>query len=274
MKTAIIDGDIPVYTECASAASRGQNPFGDYFPDVAELTDRVISVCEEWREMAGCQNIIIAYTHESRRNFRKDVLPGQYKAGRASEKPGGYYEVLENIISHYPSITIEGVEGDDVCGIIHTSPKTGDTVVISTDKDFRTLPGLLFNPMKMVEPIMITPNSAIRYWMYQTLMGDRTDGYLGAPKIGPVKAERILDERDGGVIPSEDEMSASFYEARLWQAVANTYVSCYPDMTVGEAHSEAIRQARCARILHRCDYDRIDGLIRLWHPDSAEWVRP
>ena len=275
---AIIDGDIPIYTECASAASRGSTSFGDYYENVEELVERVIEVCDDWADQAGCDSVILAYTHPDRVNFRKDVLPGQYKAGRPSEKPPGYYAVLEEVAAHYKSHTIRGVEGDDVCGILHTSEDLGPTVNISTDKDFRTLPGLLFNPMKMVEPELISVNDAIRYWMYQTLMGDSTDGYKGAPRIGQVKAARILDDRDGGSAPEQREYyrqwSPSFYLAGLWQAVYNTYVEAYPLASCGWAHQEALRQARCARILQRCDYDSATGQIRLWHPDVPEWIMP
>ena len=40
-----------------------------------------------------------------------------------------------------------GLEADDVCGLISTKPETQSNVVVSNDKDLKTIPGLLYRPM-------------------------------------------------------------------------------------------------------------------------------
>ena len=262
---ALIDLDIPVFTECASAAKRG-NPFGgEYAPNVPELVETVCEVILEWTAAAGADEPFLVYSHQSRRNFRKVLLPLQYKAGRATEKPGGYYDVLERVIEKFPAFAIDGVEGDDTCGILHTSKDFGETVTVSTDKDFFTLPGLHYNPMKMAEAQVVTPNHATHFWMWQVLVGDPADGYKGCPKIGKVKAGKILGNQ------VDDEPRPEVYEYMLWEAVYNTYRDRMtgPDCEVMDA---AVMQARMARILHRCDYSQAHNMIRLWHPDSPDWM--
>jgi hypothetical protein len=58
--------------------------------------------------------------------------------------------------------------------------------------------------------------------MYQTLVGDTADGYRGCPKVGPVKAEKILDTTvwsDGGkcadVYPMWPRVVAAYEKASL-----------------------------------------------------------
>lgn len=260
---ALIDGDIPVYTECASTMKRG-NPFGDYFADIEKLTQQVIDVCDAWTEEAGADSTVFIHGHQSRRNYRKHLLPGQYKAGR-SEKPDGYSEVLEAVIEHYDSFAIDGIEGDDTLGILHSSDTFGETVVVSTDKDMKTIPGWLYNPMKMVQREWITTNAANHFRYWQVLVGDSADGYKGCPKIGPVKANKALGE-----FP-DDTMGEAEYEAQLWRGVRDLYLEVYPGDDQ-ESEEAAIMQMRMARILHRQDYDQESGQIKLWHPSEDVWL--
>ena len=265
MKTAIIDGDIPVYTECSVAASRG-NAFGEYFPNITRIADNVCKVVDEWRVKAECTDVIFVHSHKSRRNFRKMLLPDQYKVSRASEKPAGYYEVLDVVCSRYDTVTIDGVEGDDTCGILHTSDKV-ESVVISTDKDFRTLPGWLFNPQKHYQRELITPDEATHFWMLQVLMGDAADGYKGCRNVGRVKAQAALSAPH-----LEDIDDSCYYVTALWDEVLALYEKQHRPTDAGTPLSNAILQARMARILHRNDYDPVNNTINLWSPDGDHEV--
>jgi DNA polymerase-1 len=61
--------------------------------------------------------------------------------------------------------------------------------------------------------------------MYQTLVGDTSDGYPGCPGIGPVKAEKVL-----GMPPNWQDVVGAYRAAKLTEA-------------------DALVQARVARIL-------------------------
>ena len=260
---AIIDGDIPIFTECAVAAGRG-NVFGSYFPDIDALADSASKTIEYWAKQAQADDIILVHSHESRRNFRKHLLPEQYKAQRAVAKPLGYYDVLAKVLERFHCEAIDGIEGDDTCGILHTSPLLGgDTVTVSTDKDFKTIPGLIFNPNKQVEPEMVTANEATHFWMQQVLEGDSADGYKGAKGIGKVKALKAIGDVDNTIGVDE-------YIDHLWEKVIEVYAQVYSDY---EAENLAVTQARMARILHRDDYLKESNEIKLWHPKGATLLK-
>lgn len=263
-RTAIIDGDIPLFTECSVAAGRG-NDFGPYFPDINALTDAVCFTINLWAEKAGADDIMLVMSHSSRRNFRKLLLPAEYKAQRAVAKPAGYYEVCDAIKERYNWIAIDGIEGDDTCGILHTSEDTGETVTVSTDKDFRTLPGLHFNPNKMIEPELISVHESLRFWFLQILMGDSADGYKGCKGVGKVKAGRLLEGVD---LAFGELKNPSDYARQLYNATLATYIDTYVNPQV--AYDNLIMQARMARILHRKDYDKEANTIRLWDPHTPE----
>ena len=96
----------------------------------------------------------------------------------------------------YRTERLHGLEADDLLGILATTlPKYSDAIVVSLDKDLRTIPGRHLNPSKETSPAVvrvITELEADTAWLMQTLMGDSTDGYTGVPGIGPKKAEKIL----------------------------------------------------------------------------------
>jgi len=261
---AIIDGDIPIFTECAVAAGKGSD-FGPYFPNITGLADAASYTIEMWMRESGATELILVHGHKSKRNFRKHLMPGEYKAGRTQPKPSGYYEVLEKVLDRFDCFTIDGVEGDDACGILHTSTMTGETVTVSTDKDFKTLYGWHYNPNKHHLPEFISVNEAAHFWMWQVLVGDSADGYKGAKGIGKVKADAVL-----GVVDLTAD--AKVYACALWCAVLDAYVGVYSDPQT--AMSNAVMQARMARILHREDYARENASIRLWNPHQTdEWLR-
>jgi len=80
-----------------------------------------------------------------------------------------------------------------VMGILATKPgnreKYPSLIVISQDKDMKTLPATVWNGKDLVT---YTEAEADYWHMYQTLVGDAADGYKGCPKVGPVKAEKLL----------------------------------------------------------------------------------
>ena len=260
--TAIIDGDIPIFTECAVAAGRG-NDFGAYFPDIVGLADAASFTIELWAKNAQADEIILVHGHPSKRNFRKHLLPLEYKAMRTQPKPAGYNEVLETVISRFKCHAIDGVEGDDTCGILHTSEILGPTVTVSTDKDFKTIPGWIYNPNKQHVPEWVSVNEAAHFWMWQVLVGDSADGYKGCKSVGKVKADKMLGRVDE--MAEQEDYAQSLYAAVL-QAYEHTYVD------KDEAYERFIMQARMARILHRQDYKQHLNVIRLWDLHEPEWL--
>ena len=175
-------------------------------------------------------------------NFRKTVDP-TYKSNRKGQrKPVGYVALSQWVEETYKSFRKPRMEADDCLGILSTMPNNKDKcIMVSDDKDLKTIPGKLYRPMAE-ESLVITEADADRFFLTQVLTGDTADGYKGVPGIGPKKAEAILGPRPN------------------WSAVEQAFLKA------GLTKTDAITQARLARILRWSDYDQDKGEIKLWTP--------
>lgn len=250
MSIALLDADIIAYR--ASVAYQTDWGDGKTSGNLTKSIEEAERLIREWTTKARCQSHVLCFSDEDGRNFRRKVDPS-YKAHRKGEKPAVYYDVLKHLEARHRTQRLPWLEADDVMGIMGTSPKLTKPVIVSIDKDMLTVPALVFNPNNMTRPRRIRPAEAIRNWLTQTLTGDSTDGYKGAPGIGPKKAEAILAKvntlADG------------------WAAVVRTYIER------GSTSDEALLNARLSRILQREDYINDKQLVRLWHPTTEEWIR-
>src|ERR1019366_2769970 len=133
----------------------------------------------------------------------------------------------------------EGLEADDVCGIAQgtLSSDQTETVICSPDKDLRSIPGAYYACRADSVVEVITQEDADRFHLFQTLVGDTTDNYSGLPKVGPVKANVILDACQG---LSADE---------TWNRIVQEFVDR------GYSEEYALTQAQVARILRASDWD-------------------
>ena len=250
MSLALIDGDYIAFRAAAGAAQsffEGDEPLGD--PEGA--AQAAVDLIEIWRRLAGCKDVLVTFTGLT--NYRKIVLPS-YKAHRTKGKPPGYWFTVDAVRERFPTVLIEGLEGDDVLGILATTDKYADrSIILSPDKDMRTIPTRVMNPAKDTKPLVVTEAEANHWWMTQTLIGDPTDGYKGIPRFGAVAAGKLI-----GLKPGTAPVSA------LWAKVVGAYFKA--NLT----ERDALQQARCARILRREDYDKATKEILLWHPMTPE----
>ena len=185
---------------------------------------------------------VLCFTGED--NFRKDIFP-EYKANRKKQrKPLALKPLREWAMFSYDSLMVYGLEADDILGLY-----ADDGVLVSIDKDLRTVAGLHFNHDKIEKGIQeVTEEEAHYNHMMQTLCGDTTDGYGGCPKVGPKTAAKILD------VPQED----------MWNAVVKAYKK------QGLSEDYAIVQAQLARILRGNEYNWDTCELNLWSPEGGE----
>lgn len=247
-----MDGDIIAYR--ASVAAQEDIDWGDgndgLTVDEDAAVENALKMTRSWLELSRCDRAILCMSPDDGANFRHQL--GGYKEGRG-EKPVAYWNVVNALADDYKIMSIAGLEGDDVMGILATSDRFRKrSVIVSIDKDMNTIPGKLLSPLKDKKPRRVRPIDADRYWMTQTLTGDRVDGYKGCPGIGPVKADKLLGE------------CGRLHE--MWKAVLGAYID------KGLSEDDALLQARFARILRREDYDKENERIKLWHPTTPEWV--
>ena len=253
MTVALIDADVIAHR--AAAVGTDTVEWGDCEEGPTINPNLAINVAmdliDKWVRPLHTKTILLCFSH--RLNFRKALL-STYKANRRTPKVKSWKPIVAAMEDKYTSMRLPGLEADDVMGIMSTSPKIVDPIIVSIDKDMATIPGKLFNPDKMKRPIRIKPNEADYTWMLQTLCGDTTDNYKGIPGCGPVGAAKILE--------GAGEQTLEFW----WLAVRQAFA----DKGINEGY--AITQARMARILRREDYNKLTGEIRAWHPVHPTWL--
>ena len=243
---ALIDGDVVAYRAAAGATQviqwEAEVASVAVYPDRA--ADVAVRTVREWASLANVGEPIVCLS--SPHNFRKVLLP-TYKAGR-KPKPEAYPAAVAALRAAYDTREVAGLEADDLLGILLTTPKYAGSVVLTIDKDLRTVPGLHLNPDKETFPGLVSEGKANLMWLMQSLHGDSTDNYSGVPGIGPKKAAKILAGLD-----CTDPLIG-------WGRVVGTY------RAHGLTDADAITTTRVARILRRADYDKSSKEVLLWHP--------
>lgn len=204
--------------------------FGEY--DVAQAcaisVDRMLTQlrADDARFYISCR-INDGYRHRylpSYKQHRKTGAPLPF----AAELRAGYEALAEG---HWLTpISEPGLEADDLCGIAATTPDGNEHIIVSFDKDLRSVPGKLYNPKSRAKT-NTSKEEADRLFWTQVLTGDSTDGYKGIPKVGPRKAAQILDANNTAL------------------AVREAYKAA------GLSREYMLSQAVCARILRCGDYD-------------------
>ncbi len=184
-------------------------------------------------------------------NFRREIDP-TYKAGRSPRKPLCYAELRERVEAKYNCLAMPGLEADDVMGILATKPNAQTKIIVSQDKDMKGIPGQVWDGKDLVS---VSQAEADYFHLYQTLIGDTSDGYKGCPGVGPKKAEVILK---GPTV--EGEVVDENFDALPWQRIVKAYV------TAGLTEEHALTQARLARILRWTDWDVENKKPILWTP--------
>lgn len=250
-RTLLVDADIMAYV--ASAGTEGVFYFNgeDSPPSVDENLEAALNIAE--RDIEALANklkatkVIVCLTDDE--NFRLGVFPS-YKSNRAGvRRPSTLKRVKDFYAEKFECYQRPALEADDCMGILSTSPKLvqGEKIIVSSDKDMQTIPGLLFNPRKDKSPRRISELEADRYFMQQTITGDATDGYPGVRGVGP-----------------KSKFVAALAEApdvrAMWGIVVDAYES------KGFTADDALVQARCARILRHTDWDFAARKPRLWTP--------
>lgn len=258
-KILLIDADALVYNIAFSGetsinwAEAGEPDVWTTWADAAEGWYRVVRAVDTLKETHGADRAIMCLSDPTA-NFRLDLLPS-YKGNRAeTKKPLLHAPLRAKIAEEMETFLRPRLEADDVMGILATSGDRiikGEKLIISDDKDMRTLPApqAKFNAPAVLSP---TLQEADHFWLYQTLIGDSTDNYAGCPGVGPVKAEKILDD------PDKDNMPRT--AAELWYRIVAAYEKA------GLTEADALIQARCARILRFGDYDFQNKEPILWTP--------
>lgn len=204
MTTVLLDADILCYR--ASSAVQKDIDWGDglytchaYLSDAQETLYSMMESIEEKLKSYGYgldKPLDYVFCFSGDNNFRKSINR-TYKSNRSNTRKPTCYKALVDSVKESTKDTNRGswkeepnIECDDLIGIIGTSC---DSIIVSNDKDFKTIPcnylnfitGDLYNNKDQY-------NNAFNNIMYQTMVGDLTDGYKGAKGYGDKKAKSLI----------------------------------------------------------------------------------
>ena len=265
-RVILLDADVPAYR----FASRGQKEIAwDEGEEVVKVAppedwaiDNMLQYINDLKEELDAQRLVMCFSDAVRsNNWRLDVL-STYKFNRDPGSRPVLHDAMEAALSeHFEFFRKDTLEGDDVLGILATNNKIikGHKIIVSIDKDLKTIPSrpqqgsdnTLVHVPKVGAGIevVVTESDADWYWMYQTIIGDSTDGYKGCKGAGPVKAYQVLGEKgDGRTIE------------HYWPLVVELYES--KDQT----EADALKQAQVARIARAEDFNYKTKRVIPWLP--------
>ena len=202
MGKVLIDGDIIAYRAACSTEQMGAK---DTEAKVDALIDFILDKTVLFPEIL--EDYIVYLTGNG--NFRFEIAKSHvYKGNRKSvQKPRHLQHARDYMESKYKATISEGEEADDLIAI--EAARLGyDACVASIDKDMLQIPCWHFNIVRG-DYTKVTPDEGIKFFYTQILTGDRADNIVGLFKVGPKKAEKILD----GATEEED----------LWDRVVKAY---------------------------------------------------
>ncbi|MEM7200269.1 MAG: hypothetical protein AAF628_08400 [Planctomycetota bacterium] len=256
----LIDADIAAFK---AVTSPKDNPFADPMEAAAEYFSAYIHKAVQATRPGSCIEVCFS---DPAFNWRKEFEPSYKENRKGVEKPPMLDPFKAAMKKAWSGRVLRWLEADDVMGILATSNDGHDDIIVSEDKDMRTIPAKVYNPAKPELGVLeITPTQANQFHMWQTVVGDATDGYPGCPGIGPgceySSSPFGVDIKEGAksfgwahdLLSIEDPLE-------LWDAVLDAYAS------QGRTEADAIHQARLASICRRTNWDSDKQRVRLWNP--------
>ena len=249
----LLDSDIVAYKLAAATEEKfmfdGPDCAPAYHTSLEDTLRGIEKIVEEYITTYRAAEVVVCLS-DPINNWRKKVYE-PYKGNRKGRKPEFLMQAKAHLVSLYPSYERPSLEADDILGILSTSSVLWtdyEKVIVSEDKDLRTIPGLLINPRDgRTTPQRISRPAAARYFYQQCITGDPTDNYPGAKGVGEKSAE-------------VQALSTLKTERDMWEMVLQAY------HRKGQTTAQAIQQARVARICQHQDYNYETKEVILWNP--------
>jgi 5'-3' exonuclease len=261
-RIALIDADTDIFA--VAARSQINVEVGEAMPlkSVDHCLRELIALWEGYQRKLDADGVILMLTDDGGRNWRKSIYP-DYKATRKDQiKPVMLAQLRAAVQDRdrcpFVSHRMRDLEADDLCGIASTKLQAANKVtpiIVSCDKDLKTIPGLLWNPRPTAlgharELELITDEDAFRNHMLQTLQGDSTDNYPGCPGVGPKRALTFVN-------------SVAGLERRdVWDGVVGRFIEA------GLKEKDAVVQAQVSYILQSHNFDPKTKKITPWTPEG------
>ncbi len=206
--TLLIDADYLIYNSCCACEqdTRWNEWEHTLHTDERDIMNLIENRLAFYQSVAGSKHDIVM-CFSSYPTFRHEIFP-EYKINRLGKrKPLALKDIIKKVKYEYTSEYLDGLEGDDILGLLATGSKYTDPIVVSVDKDMRTIPCKLIAEDEVEH---ITQRKANRHWFEMALAGDAGDGILGIKGMGMVTASKLLAD-----VPDTEEA--------LWHKVLQTY---------------------------------------------------
>ncbi len=189
----LLDGDIIAW-KCAAMAGEDR--------ELWLLRHQIINMTEGWALSAADEDADILVCLSKGRCFRYGIYPDYKKSRKDKPRPAMLADAFDILRHEFYIEEIDGLEGDDLLGIrgscefFPTVWNDDIEIMVTIDKDLLQIPGRHHNPDKddFRKVREITREAASINFHVQWLMGDTTDSLPGIPKVGPVKAVKMVAE--------------------------------------------------------------------------------
>lgn len=161
-------------------------------------------------------------------NFRFEVTD-DYKGNRKNNIDPEVKDRLVDLYEHSKEFAMEadGMEADDLCHILKGTFET--PIIAHMDKDLNAITGWHYN-FKKLNTYYVTPEEGYMFLMKQILTGDAADNIKGLFRVGPVAANKLLDN-----VAHKD----------IWGKVIDTYKS----------KSDLDHLVKCANLIYIREYE-------------------
>ena len=202
---ALIDGDIVVYSNAASAEL---DPVEVAYMRIDQMMHSIL-------DTTGSDTFRVFLSGSN--NFRHEIYP-EYKANRKDMvDPRWRSACKEYLVREWAAEVTDGYEADDALGI--NQDKAGhtnkwhegeySTIIATVDKDLDMIPGMHYswpivrkgNVVREGRIYEVSEIEGLRSFYRSLLVGDRTDNIFGVDGIGKVKAAQMIDN-----LETEEEM--------------------------------------------------------------------
>lgn len=195
----LLDGDILAYRAAFSCQGKSVD-------DVCHKIDELIRQIEAETVLFRSEDNFEVYT-TGKGNYRNDyAVTAPYKGNRKStEKPEHLGTAYWYLSHQYGAIMVDGIEADDIISTrVKEIGKPETTVIATTDKDLKQCNCWNFNFVRHIENqypdkeyrepwVFSTEWSGLHYFYEQILTGDTVDNIKGIYRVGPKKAQKLLE---------------------------------------------------------------------------------
>lgn len=160
----------------------------------------VRTMVEKIKKRVNAKHTILYLAPDEAKNFRTDV-DTEYKANRVAPKPHYYDDIRKYLNFKFHCEFVDSrMEVDDAISITAAKLRRSSAshfpyCITRIDKDLRQIPGTHYLWKNEVFEEVGTAVARRSLWT-QVLTGDSADNIKGLPKIGPVKAARMLNHID------------------------------------------------------------------------------